>query len=160
MISPTVLITRETFGSDGWRAMIALRTAILRTPLSLAYDDAQLAVECDQIHFALRVDGVLAGTVLLVPPDTASIARLRQMAITPALAGRGLGRILVHHAETVLRAMDTRSVHLSARETAIGFYETLGYRAEGETYLDVTLAHRLMRKSLSSAWRCHKNPIA
>ncbi len=142
------VIVQERFGGAGWREMIALRTQVLRAPLGLAYSDGQLAGECDQIHLALRLGGNLAGTLLLLPDAPAAVV-LRQMAIAPAFAARGLGRQLVRHGETVAReALGARIATLSARRTAIGFYQKLGYRAEGPTYIDVTLPHRRMRRSL------------
>jgi len=140
-------IAQEAFGSAGWREMVGLRTRVLRDPLGLAYSEAQLAEERTQIHLALRVEGALAGTLLL-PPDWSGTAKLRQMAVAPAWSKQGFGRRLVLHGEGVLRDTGARAVRLSARETAIGFYERLGYAAEGPFYREVTLPHRLMRKSL------------
>ncbi len=141
-------IAQQAFGSAGWREMVGLRTRVLRDPLGLAYSEAQLAEECTQVHLALRVEGALAGTLLLLLPDRSGIAKLRQMAVAPAWSGQGFGRRLVLHGEGVLRDAGARAVRLSARETAIGFYERLGYAAEGPVYREVTLPHRLMRKSL------------
>jgi len=37
---------------------------------------------------------------------------------------------------------------LSARDTAIPFYERLKYNVEGEPFEEVTIPHRLMAKNL------------
>ncbi len=136
------------FGSDAWHAMVALRHRVLRAPLGLRFTDADLAAEADQVHLALWLDDTLAGTVLLLPPDRNNSAKLRQMAIDPALAGRGLGTLLLRHAETELRRIGAIEARLSARETATGFYARLGYVPEGPSFIEVTLPHRLMRRRL------------
>ena len=50
--------------------------------------------------------------------------------------------------EDELRRLRASGARLSARATAIGFYQRLGYVAEGEPFLEVTLPHRLMRRRL------------
>ena len=141
-------ITCETPGSAGWREMVALRAEVLRSPLGLAYSDAQLGSDVEQLHLALRLGQLLAGTLLVVPPDSAREGKLRQMAIRPGLQRGGLGTLLVRRGEDELRRLQASGVRLSARATAIGFYERLGYVAEGEPFLEVTLPHRLMRRRL------------
>ena len=147
---PPPRIVLETFGGDAWHAMVALRHRVLRAPLGLAFTNADLAAEADQLHLALWLGNTLAGTVLLLPPDRNS-AKLRQMAIDPASAGRGLGTLLLCHAEAELRRLGATEAWLSARATAIGFYARCGYIPEGDPFTEVTLPHRLMRHRLDPA---------
>ncbi len=143
----TPVLATERFGGRGWREMVALRHRVLRAPLGLSFTDADLAAEAGQLHLALRLGDTLAGTVLLLPDPNGS-AKLRQMAIDPALARRGLGTLLLRHAEAELRRLGTAEVRLSARDSATGFYARLGYVVDGDPYVEVTLPHRLMRKRL------------
>ena len=129
--------------------MVALRHDVLRAPLGLAFDAEELAAEAGQIHLALWRDGALAGTLLLIAPDPEGGATLRQMAIRPDLAGRGLGRRLVLHAERELLSAGLRRVRLAARQDAVGFYVRLGYETEGAPFVQKTLPHRTMRKTLA-----------
>ncbi len=144
----TPVLTTERFGGSGWREMVALRHRVLRAPLGLSFSDADLAAEAGQLHLALRLGDTLAGTVLLLPPDSDGSAKLRQMAIDPALTGRGFGTLLLRHAEAELRRIGAIEARLSARETATGFYARLGYVSEGPSFIEVTLPHRLMRRRL------------
>lgn len=128
--------------------MVALRALVLRAPLGLAFSAAELAGEAEQIHLALWLDGRLAGTLVMLRPDAGDEAKLRQMAVRPGLQRGGLGRRLVRHGEAVLEALGACSVRLSARDSAVGFYERLGYVAEGESFVEVTLPHRTMRRPL------------
>ena len=142
------MITCVAPGSADHDAMIALRIRVLRAPLGLAYTDEQLAAERNHLHLALWQGGIVAGTLLIVRPDSAGTARLRQMAIEPGLQGSGLGRLLVGHAEQLLPGLGASAIMLAARASAIGFYEKLGYVARGERFVEVTLPHQMMVKRL------------
>lgn len=144
-------ITIEQAGSVGWKKMVALRDQVLRAPLGLAFSDEQLAAETGQIHLALWLEDMLAGTLLLLPPDPQGEAKLRQMAIRPGLERQGFGRLLVRHGEAELRRLGATSARLAARERAVGFYARLGYVVEGTPFIEVTLPHRTMRKPLFDA---------
>lgn len=143
-----IRISAVAYGSAPYHDMLALRRRLLRMPLGLVLTEAQLEAEQDQVHLALWHDDVVSGTLLLVPPDAAGVAKLRQMAVASELQGRGLGAALVRRAEAMLRQPVARRIELSARETVIGFYERLGYRVEGEPFIEVTVAHRRMGKTL------------
>jgi predicted GNAT family N-acyltransferase len=141
-------ITLEPHGSRGWQEMVALRRRVLRAPLGLRFTEEQLAAEAGQLHLALRVDGVLAGTLLLLPPSgPGGTAKLRQMAVAPERAGQGFGALLMRRAESELRRLEAGDALLAARETAVGFYERFNFVVEGEPFTEVTLPHRWMRRA-------------
>ena len=145
----TVLhVVRVGFGSAAHRDMIALRHRVLREPLGLAFIDEQLAAEKDQIHLALQHESIVIGTLLLVPPDAAGTARLRQMAIDPCYERRGFGTLLLRHGEDRLSQLQATRIALAAREQAVGFYTRLGYATQGEPFIEVTLPHLPMMKQL------------
>ncbi|WP_205880410.1 GNAT family N-acetyltransferase [Lichenicoccus roseus] len=148
MKSGSIRIAEVAFGSEPYHEMVALRRRLLRTPLGLLLTQTQLEAERDQIHLALWHDGAVAGTLLAIRPDAGGTAKLRQMAVSASLQGRGLGAALVHHAETILQPLGANRIVLSARETAVGFYRRLGYRVTGETYIEVTIPHLPMGKIL------------
>ena len=145
-MEPSIIL--EPFAGPGWREMVALRDRLLRAPLGLAFDAEQLAAEAGQLHLALRLGPVLAGTLLLLPPSPDGEAKLRQMAIDPALQKRGLGTMLLRRGEAELRERGAARVRLAARDSAVGFYGRLGYVVDGAPFIEVTLPHRTMRKDL------------
>jgi ribosomal protein S18 acetylase RimI-like enzyme len=134
-------------GSDEYAATVALRDAILRKPLGLAFDPRQLAAECDSIHLGCWVEGELVGCVVLRPLSAGEV-QLRQMAVAPHRQRMGIGARLVAYAEQLLRSRGYREVSLHARRTAVGFYQRLGYRQQGEEFIEVTIPHITMRKTL------------
>ena len=126
---------------------LAFRRRLLRHPLNLDFTAAEISAEPRCIHLALRDEaGTIAGTLLLVPPDAHGTAKLRQMAIEPALQRQGLGAKLVGAGEAELIRRHAVTITLAARAPAIPFYGKLGYKPVGEPYIDLTIPHLRMDK--------------
>ena len=137
-----------TVGSPEHAAAIRLREAVLRVPLGLGgLSDAERAREPDAIHLACLVDERVVGTLLLSPAE-AGIVQMRQVAVTPELQGSGIGTRLVEAGEMLCRARGTRLLFANARKPVVPFYERLGYHVVGEPFVEVTIEHRRVEKSL------------
>ena len=139
--------------SAAWLEAVALRRVVLRTPLGLDFTAGELALEAGQLHLALRLDGALAGVVVLVPPDrgAAGTWKLRQMAVAAHCRGRGFGPRLVGAAEEAMRARAGRACILHARAGAAPFYARLGWEADGAHFTEIGIAHLHMRKVFAAA---------
>ena len=142
------VITIEPFGMPGWAEMVRLRYQVLRAPLGLSFSEDQLAAEANQLHLALWLGDTLAATLLLLPPDPTGAAKLRQMAVRPGLERQGFGTRLVRHGEAESRRLGSVQATLSARADAVPFYLRLGYETYGEPFIEVSVPHRSMRRSL------------
>ncbi len=57
---------------------------------------------------------------------------------------RGVGRAVVARLMELAREQGLPRVELHAQTQALAFYETLGFRAEGEEFLEAGIPHRLM----------------
>ena len=134
-------------GSVAYEESIALRYQVLRKPLGLSYDPAELAGEKDSFHFALRKGAVLVACLVLKPLDERCI-KMRQLAVRESSQGKGVGRELVNYAESFAKGRGYVEIVLHARETARGFYWKLGYEAEGNSFAEVGLPHLFMRRML------------
>ena len=75
--------------------------------------------------------------------------QIRGMAILEEFQGTGLGKLLVKHCEDYLISNKANLIWFNARETAVPFYEKLGYTKNGSPFLitDVGI-HFLMFKNL------------
>lgn len=133
--------------SPDYAAAVALRRAVLRTPLGLDFTAEQLAAEAGDTHFVACDDGKLVGTVIMAP-YTATTVKLRQMAVSPEAQGRGVGAALIRAFEDHARAHGMTAIILAARVTAQGFYTATGYTAEGDVFEEVTLPHIHMTRRL------------
>lgn len=134
-------------GTPAYDALVALRYEVLRRPLGLAFTPEQLAAESGLFHLACCCEGVLAGGLVLLPlPE--SRMQMRQVAVREDWRGKGAGRALVEYAEEWARQAGANVMMLHARESAVGFYETLGYQKRGARFWEVGLAHWEMTKTL------------
>ena len=70
------------------------------------------------------------------------------MAVRKLYRGQHLGTKIMMAAENGIRRDGFKTCSLSAQVQAKAFYESLGYKAEGEEYLDEGCPHILMRKVL------------
>lgn len=119
--------------------ILALRQRVLREPLGITLDP----VGDERCTFYVAVeDGTVLGTV------QREGARLRQMAVLPEQQKRGIGEKLVRFLEEDARAEGLAHIEMHAREVARGFYTKLGYVAEGPTFIEVTVPHVVMRRSI------------
>lgn len=143
----SVTVEQVPAGSQKWADALVLGRAILRTPLGLDYSAADLAGENGDTLFAAHQDGRLVGCVMLRPGDAGSV-KLRQMAVAPDMRGQRIGERLLAAFEAHTHALGVHHIGLAARKTAIGFYERLGYVADGEEFIEVTIPHRHMSKTL------------
>jgi len=142
----------RTIGHDSeeYRRVVALRSAILRQPLGLAYSAADLAAERDQLHLAGFIGAAPVATIILQPlPE--GLGKLRQMAVSEAGQRKGLGTRLLQAAEELARTLGLTRLMLHARESALPFYEKAGYATVGARFTEVGLPHWRMEKPLTEA---------
>lgn len=143
----SVHIKRVAFGGQGWADAVELRRAVLRTPLGLDYSAADLSTESGDTLFAAYENERLVGVVML-RRDAMDSVKLRQMAVSDEMRGRRVGEQLVAAFEAHVLELGVSYIGLTARKAAIGFYERLGYVADGDEFVEVTIPHRHMSKTL------------
>lgn len=136
-------------GSDHYKQAKQLRSAVLRIPLRRVLTKADLAGEELQLHFVVLLNNLVVGTVTMKPLADAE-AQLRQMAISPLLQGRGVGKKLVAFAETALKERGFQAIRTDARATAEKFYASMGFVTGGETFAIHALPHVHMTKVLGT----------
>jgi len=130
-----------------YQQVIALRQKVLRAPLGLNIYDDDLAAEVEQLIFVFEEGQVVKGCVLMQHYDAGTF-KLRQMAVDPDEQGKQIGSRLIEAAELYAIQLGKKKIMLHARQTAMPFYEKLGYTAEGETFYEVGLPHKKMLKIL------------
>ena len=129
-----------------------LRHAVLRAPWHQP-PGSERAPDDDQATHAMLVDaaGQALGVCRLHLHSPAE-AQVRFMAIHPDYQGRGLGRQLLAHLEEQARRQGASRLSLQARENAIPFYASCGYRLGEKTHLLYgQIQHYRMEKELPAA---------
>jgi predicted GNAT family N-acyltransferase len=121
-------------------------------PVELEYDE----LDATSVHLlATGPDGEALGTGRLIHGADAlkltgieGRVLLGRLAVRKAARGTGLGAELVRAIEREGRDRGARELELHAQVHALGFYERLGYTAEGPEYLDAGIPHRTMTRVL------------
>ncbi|MDH6127193.1 GNAT family N-acetyltransferase [Kitasatospora sp. GP82] len=121
-------------------------------PEELEYDE----YDGTSVHLlALAEDGSPLGTGRLIHGEQAlrltgrtGRVLLGRLAVVKAARGTGLGAELVRAIEQAGRGRGGVELELHAQVQALGFYERLGYVAEGPVYDDAGIPHRTMTRAL------------
>ena len=135
------------YGSPEYEKMLRLRNDLLRKPLGLSFDPKELEKEKDDVLIGAFEDEKMLGCCLLTRISPQAL-RLRQMAVSNNLQGKGIGRALMVFAENIARDMGYEILMMHARVTAIGFYEKLGYVKKDGQFIEITIPHVVMEKRL------------
>ena len=126
-----------------------LRSRVLREPLGLRYSDADFEEEKDDRQLVGVIDGkVVGGLLVRTKGQPTGVWKIRQFAVDPDYQGRGIGAVLMSAAEAAARDEAVAEFVLHSREVVVGFYEKLGFTIEGESFEEVGIPHRKMRKRL------------
>lgn len=125
----------------GDRAAIeAVRRAVFIVEQGVPEDEEWDAADPTCRHvLALGPKRDAVGTGRLEP--TGKIGRV---AVLQQYRGGGVGGAIVSHLVNLATGLGLTRVYLHAQTTALGFYERLGFRAEGPEFDEVGIPHRRM----------------
>lgn len=121
----------------------ALRRAVFIEEQNVPEEEELDGRDADALHLLARLDGQPVGCArILLQGDTGKIGRV---CVLPEFRGQHIGVALITAALDHLRSQPgvTRA-RLGAQIHALGFYEKLGFVAEGADYLDAGIVHRDM----------------
>ncbi len=136
------------FGSPLFDEALRLRDEVLRKPLGLSFSPEQIIEEIDQIHLGAYDDDYnLMACLVLVPQEDNSI-KMRQVAVSENHQKKGIGSLLVKESERVALEKGFSAMIMNARESALPFYEKLGYTKYGKRFTEVKIPHFKMKKKL------------
>ena len=137
------------FNSPEYQKMVHLRTDILRTPLGLTLTKEDLALDKNDILIGYFNDSCaeLLACCVLTKIDE-DIIKLRQMAVVENWQGKGIGRELILFAEKFAKKQGFNQMVMNARKVAIGFYQKLGYKIVSDEFIEVTIPHVKMDKTI------------
>ncbi len=137
------------FGSSRYNELVELRYKILLEPLGLKFLDSFRAKEANYLHIGCieQLDDKLVGGLILAPIDNEKI-RLMQVAVDTVYRGEGIGRELVQYAEKRAKEAGYTQIIMHAMLSVVGFYEKMGYHAEGDTFDEQGITFLKMVKDL------------
>ena len=137
------------FGSSRDNELVEPRYKILLEPLGLKFLDSFRAKEANYLHIGCveQLDDKLVGGLILAPLDNERI-RLMQVAVDTVYRGEGVGRELVKYAEKRAKEAGYSQIIMHAMLSVVGFYEKLGYHAEGDVFDEQGITFLKMVKDL------------
>jgi predicted GNAT family N-acyltransferase len=141
MTRDVVITGTQQQRDDAFAVRIAVFVDEQQIPREEELDD----LDATAVHCVAYVDGtpVAAGRLVVTPDGYGKIGR---MAVLKQHRGTGLGAAVLAALEREGAARGLREFHLNAQLSARGFYDRLGYAADGDIYDEVGIPHIAMVK--------------
>lgn len=131
---------------EEWENYYSLRYAILRKPLGQPVGSEKNEGDKDGIHIALFEDGIIRAIARLDVSEP-KIAQVRFVATDSNSRKKGFGKMIMLEAERISKERGDKKLILQARENAVDFYLSLGYKMIEKTHLLFgQVQHYLMEK--------------
>lgn len=145
-------ILRITMDHPLYPQECALREEVLLRPIGYDMDRfrAEFGVEERFEHFVAVFDhpggARIVGTACLLPDHpTPGVGKLMQMAVDLQRQGEGIGRRLVVAIEQrAFGELRLTELFCHARDTAYGFYQSLGWEFDSDVFREAGVDHRRM----------------
>lgn len=134
-------------GFDIYHEGVKLRTRVLLETIGRPEKASEFDFPDKDIYLGAFLGECLVATLILTPADNERI-QMRQLAVSENFRNIGIGKTLVKKSEMIALERGFKYLILHARESALDFYEQLGYRRCGERFVEVNLPHWKMEKSL------------
>lgn len=134
------------YSKEYWK-LVRLRDKILREPLNLMFSEEELFLENEQIHIGgFDEETAIASLSFVIQSPT--LLKMRQVCVAADQQGKNFGKELIEFSEKWAKENNYNSLECNARESAIPFYESLGYEKIGNQFFEVKIPHYKMIKSL------------
>ncbi len=137
-------------------AVFALRMQVFVEEQKVPVEEELDAYDSTATHFLIRkhpapenTDSGIVGTARLVDKGE-GVGKIGRVALHLEHRGVGAGAKLMRYIEQYARSQGYTELILEAQTYAIGFYEKLGYVAEGDVFMDCDIPHRLMRYQITT----------
>jgi len=142
-----VLIIRQPQSEDEFNSMYDLRWRILRKPWNQPKGSEKDEKESEALHFIAKLDDRVVGTARF---DTIKdrIGQIRYLAVDESFQRRGIGTNLLSSIHITARNRRFLYIILNARESAVKFFEKLGYSImeDGPILFDVIKHFKMVKK--------------
>ena len=121
----------------------ALRRAVFIDEQGVDPDLEVDGLDSEATHLLAVKNGHPVGTARIL--FTEDMAKVGRVCVLPELRGTGMGKALMMAAIAECRSrLGLAQVRLGAQTYAIGFYQALGFVAEGPEFMDAGIPHREM----------------
>ena len=143
-----MIFQKIEFASPLFDQALDLRNQILRIPLGLEFEVADIEKEWNEHHFGMLTPSQQLIGCLTLKSIEYGIVKMRQVAIDQSFQGFGFGKMLVINSEKWCALHDINKIVLHARDNAIPFYRKLDYQKIGKAFKEVGIEHYKMQKKI------------
>jgi predicted GNAT family N-acyltransferase len=134
---------------DQWNAYYQLRYDTLRKPWNQPPGSEKDEIESQCIHLFAMSNELPAG-VCRIQYNSDKEAQIRFMGVSAQLRGKKIGHKLLEEAEKIVLQNGRSYITLQAREEAVKFYESAGYKIVEKTFfMWDQIQHYRMNKTLN-----------
>ena len=144
-----------TVTSVGLADIMQLRVAVLRKGTPATDCNYPEDAYPDVVHFGIIHEGVAVATsswFMKECPEKPGVTamQLKGMAVAENLQGAGLGALLIDAGLALAKERGATIAWARARDSAMGFYERLGFTSTGEGFIDgpTAMPHHIVVRSL------------
>lgn len=144
-----MLVVKQAKTKQEVDAIIDLRDKILRKPWDQPRDTATDNLEESSINAYIADETANVVSCGRLQENEHKIGQIRFMAVDNSQQGKGLGKKIVEFLEIKAKELHLNKIELQARENAVKFYESMGYKIKEPSFLLWgQIQHYLMEKRL------------
>lgn len=134
--------TFDQLTTDELWAIYQLRTAVFVVEQNCAYQEVDVNDRVAVHLLGLSAENSLEAYARLIPVDHGHV-QIGRVVTAPSVRGQGIGRQLVTQAITTIRQRwpQAKQIDIEAQAYLQKFYESLGFQAVSEVYLDTGIPH-------------------
>ena len=144
-----------TVTSVGLIDIMQLRVAVLRKDTPVTDCNYPEDAYPDIVHFGIMHEGVAIATsswFMKECPEKPGVTamQLKGMAVAENLQGAGLGALLIDAGMALAKERGATIAWARARDSALGFYERLGFVSTGDGFIDgpTAMPHHIVVRTL------------
>ena len=132
-----------------WKNYYNFRWEMLRKPIGMSKQTVKDDLEKESYHLMVvnKKDKVIGSGRLHF--NNKKEGQIRYMAVSDSIQRKGLGTSIVLELEIMAKAKGAQEMVLNARENAINFYLSLGYKEIEPYQSDTDIPHTTMSKELT-----------
>lgn len=135
--------------SSDFEKYYRLRYEVLRKPWNQPEGSEKDAHEQESVHAMIKDEQGEVLAVCRLQMNDKNTAQLRFMAVKEGAQGKGLGKLIMGYMEKTACERGAQKVILQARENALDFYKSCGYRVVEQSHLLWgVIQHYLMEKEI------------
>ena len=135
----TDFIIRSGSWADLQQDAMSIRESVFIQEQNIVETEEWDAFDAVSIHFVVYDGSIAIATARLL--ENNSVGRV---AVLKEYRGKGIGRLLMFDIIQTAKNEQREFLKLSSQVHAIPFYESLGFKLQGEEYLDCGIPHRDM----------------